>query len=88
VLEHLAETKRFAELIKVAQVTLRADPRNIAALVWQANTFGHLLAAEFEAKYPVPYLIPEPLRARRLMLIERNATLFQAAEALGWQQER
>lgn len=87
VLEYLAEAQSFTEIVEVAQVILQADPRNIAALVSQASAFGRQLAAEFEAKYPVPYLIPESLRPRRLTLIERNKSLVEAAEALGWQPE-
>jgi regulator of sirC expression with transglutaminase-like and TPR domain len=49
VLEHLAEVGQSDEMIETAQAILRADPRNIAALVWQGGAYGQLLAAEFEA---------------------------------------
>jgi hypothetical protein len=54
-------------------------------IVAQASAYGRLLHREFERKYPVPFLIPEHLRARRLHLMERNHSLFQAAEAMGWE---
>lgn len=85
VLEHLMAENRLAEAIAVARAILDADPRAGQVLVAQASAYGALLHAEFGEKHPDPHLVPEPLRLRRLMLIERNNSLFQAAERLGWE---
>jgi hypothetical protein len=85
IVEHLHAEARWEELIAVSDVVLSNDRRFGWMMVAQASAYGRLLHREFERKYPVPFLIPEHLRARRLMLIARNNSLFQAAEALGWE---
>jgi regulator of sirC expression with transglutaminase-like and TPR domain len=85
VLEHLREEKRHEELIKTCGIILDHDPRAGAAMVVQGSAYGALLQREFEAKFPVPLLIPQHLRPRRLLLMERNNSLIEAAEALGWE---
>ncbi|HEX8534730.1 MAG TPA: hypothetical protein VF662_11230 [Allosphingosinicella sp.] len=54
-------------------------------MLMQSWAYGALLQREFERKYPVSCLVPERLRARRLLLMERNNSLIEAAVALGWQ---
>lgn len=85
VMEHLRAERRQEELIAVCGIILEHDPRAGMVLVVQGSAYGFLLRQEFEQRYPVPFLIPEHLRARRLMLIERNNSLIEAAEALGWE---
>jgi len=84
VLEQLAREERFEEAIAVADAILEQDARAGEALVHQSSAYGRLLDREFTRAFPIPYLIPERLRSRRLMLIERNTSLLAAAEALGW----
>jgi regulator of sirC expression with transglutaminase-like and TPR domain len=85
VLEHLRQEKRQEELIEACGIILDHDPRAGVVMVVQGSAYGALLQREFEAEFPVPCLIPIHLRARRLMLMERNNSLIEAAEALGWQ---
>jgi regulator of sirC expression with transglutaminase-like and TPR domain len=85
VLEHLLLGGRHEEAIAVARIILEHDPRAGQVMAAQGTAYGRLLEVEFIEKYPIPYLIPEALRPRRLMLIERNVSLFSAAEALGWE---
>ena len=82
--EHLRAEGRQEELIAVCGIILQHNPRDGWVLVVQGSAYGALLSREFEQKYPIPFLIPESLRSRRLVLIERNNSLLQAAEALGW----
>lgn len=84
---HLREQRRFAELIKLAELILQHAPTDIHAMLSLGSACGHLLKSEFEDKYPTPILIPAHLRSRHMMLAERNHSLFHAAEALGWQEE-
>jgi regulator of sirC expression with transglutaminase-like and TPR domain len=84
VVEHFQQAERWDEVAAVCHLILRAAPRSAAALVAAGSAYGRMLKAEFEDQYPVPFLIPERLRARRLLLIERNSSLLAAAEDLGW----
>ena len=84
VVEHLGREERWGDAAAVCALILRAAPRS-TALVCAGSAYGHMLKAEFEDKYPVPFLIPQRLHARRLMLMERNNSLFAAAEQLGWE---
>lgn len=85
ILEHLWNHGRFDEVVGVAGEILERDPLAGAVLAAQGSAYGHMLRREFEETYPIRYLIPEPLRMRRLFLLERNRSLIGAAEALGWQ---
>lgn len=85
VVEHLQTEGRWEELIAVGEVVMQGDRPFGWMIVAQASAYGRLLHRDFETKYPVPFLIPEHLRARRLHLFERNNSLFQAAEAMGWE---
>ena len=84
VLEYLLSENRFEEAIGVAQLIGDRNPRDVHALLAQGFAYGRLLQLEFEERYPGPHLVPEALRLRRLMLVERNNSLIAAAEALGW----
>ncbi|HEX8258481.1 MAG TPA: hypothetical protein VF589_12695 [Allosphingosinicella sp.] len=84
VAEHLRAQGRYEEVIAVCETILEHDRRAGAVMVMQGSAYGVLLHQEFERQYPLPFLIPEQLRARRLRLIERNNSLISAAEALGW----
>ncbi|HEX8534732.1 MAG TPA: transglutaminase family protein [Allosphingosinicella sp.] len=85
VAEHLREEGRYEELIAVCGLIRESDPRAGMAMLMQSWAYGTLLQREFERKYPVSCLVPERLRARRLLLMERNNSLMEAAVALGWQ---
>jgi hypothetical protein len=85
VAEHLRARGRYEDVIAVCEVILEHDRRAGAVMVMQGSAYGALLHREFEQKYTVPFLVPEHLQARRLRLIERNNSLIDAAEALGWE---
>lgn len=85
VLEHLMKRDRFNEALAVSEVILRHAPNDAYTMAKQGTACGALLHEEFEAKYPIPALIPPPSRPRYLMLAARNHRMFAAAEALGWE---
>jgi regulator of sirC expression with transglutaminase-like and TPR domain len=83
--EYLSSEGRHEELIAVCVLILEHHPRAGVVMVVQGSAYGALLQREFEQKYPIMYLIPAHLRARYLLLRERNNSLIEAAEALGWE---
>jgi regulator of sirC expression with transglutaminase-like and TPR domain len=85
VVEHLQAEGRHDEVIAVCGIILTHDSRDAVTMAIQGSAYGALLQREFEQRYPVPFLIPEPLRMRRLMLMARNHSLNAAAQTLGWQ---
>ncbi len=85
VLEHLIEQRRYGEALGVSEIILEHAPRDAYTMVKQGSVCAELIRTEFTAKYRTPALIPPALRARYLMLIQRNRSTFEAAEALGWE---
>lgn len=85
VLEHLIEQRRYGEALSVSEVILEYAPQDAYTMVKQGSVCAELLRTEFTEKYRSPALIPHPLRARYLMLAQRNRSMFEAAEALGWE---
>lgn len=85
VLEHLRAERRYEELIACCRVVRRYDPRAAVVMVVEGSAYGALIAQDFESRYPVPFLIPEPLRMRFLHLTRLNNSLLDAAAALGWE---
>jgi regulator of sirC expression with transglutaminase-like and TPR domain len=83
VVEHLYKAQCWSEASGVCEPILAICPRS-CALVMAAEVYGRMHMAEFEERYPIPFLIPEHARARKLMLM-RNNSLYAAAERLGWQ---
>ncbi|HEV2746709.1 MAG TPA: transglutaminase family protein [Allosphingosinicella sp.] len=85
VVEHLIGEGCYHEAIEASTAILDHFPTDVYAMVKQGTAYGHLLQAENYARYPMPSLIPPPLRPRSRILAERNRALFEAAEALGWE---
>ena len=84
-LEHLLGARRYEEAIAVAKVILAHNPRDGQVMVAQASACAGLIRARFAGRYPMPILIPEPLRPHYWFLQQCNDALFAAAEALGWE---
>ena len=85
VLEHLIEQRRYSEALGVSEIILEHAPRDAYTMVKQGSVCAELVRVEFTDKYRTPALIPPQLRARYLMLMQRNRSTFEAAEALGWE---
>lgn len=88
VMEFLMTEGRFQEAIEVAEVILQHYPRDGYTMVKLGSVYAELMRTEFVERYPNPALIPPPMRARYAMLAQRNQQMFQAAEALGWEEPR
>jgi regulator of sirC expression with transglutaminase-like and TPR domain len=88
VMEFLMTEGRFQEAVEVAEVILQHYPRDGHTMVKLGSAFAELMRTEFVELYPDPALIPPALRARYALLAQRNRQMFQAAEALGWEEPR
>jgi len=88
VMEFLMTEGRFQEAIEVAEVILQSSPRDGHTMVKLGSAYAELMRTEFVERYPNPALIPPATRARYAMLAQRNQQMFQAAEALGWEEPR
>jgi hypothetical protein len=86
VLDPLRQAERYADVIAVTGVILQHSPFDLFAILMRGSAYGHLVRAEFQTKYPTPYLIPPLLRPRYLELERRNLAAFETAEALGWKE--
>lgn len=86
ILAHLLDQARYAEAAEIAQIVLRHHPRHVDAMLTLGTVYGRL-ADDFRKRFPFPCAMPNPLRTRVGLLLERNASLFAAAEALGWKPE-
>ena len=85
VLDSLLDQRRYQEAIDVADAILAVNPRETYTMVKKASAVAGLLQTEFIDRFPNPASIPASLRSRYRTLVQQNAQLFSAAEALGWQ---
>ncbi len=85
VLEYLERELRYQDVIEVADVILKANPRDALTMVKKGSAFAKIMQTEFADKYPTPSAIPPPLQSRYLMLANSNRKCFEDAEGLGWQ---
>lgn len=85
VLEYLERERRYQDVVDVADVILRANPRDALTMVKRGTAFGHILRAEFLNRFPSPASIPHSLQSRYLMLANLNRRAFEDAERLGWE---
>ena len=85
VLDYLERERRYQDVVDVADVILKANPRDALTMVKKGTAFGHILQAEFLNRYPSPASIPPGLRSRYLMLADLNRRAFEDAERLGWE---
>lgn len=83
VVEHLWDLDRFEEMISISKIVLDHFARDVPMLLWQGGAYGKLLD-QLQQEHPIPFVDPPAVRRERLMLVERNRSLFAAAERLGW----
>lgn len=88
VLDYLATVGRNEAAIKVADAILAVNPKDGYTMVRKGSVIAAMMKAEFYDKYPIPALIPAPLRPRYAELAAANAKAFANAEALGWEPSR
>ena len=82
--EWLMEQHRFEDAIAVTDILIEHYPKDVHAVLLRGAAYGELIRTEFMNPYPVPAMIPPPLRPRYQMLAARNAAAFEQAEAWGW----
>jgi hypothetical protein len=85
VLEYLERERRYQDVVEVADVILRTNPRDALTMVKKGTAFGNMMQTEFLDRFPTPAAIPPTLQPRYLMLAELNRRAFEDAERLGWQ---
>lgn len=85
VVEHLVLEGRFDAAAGVSGAILRHAPRDAYTMVRHGSACAELIRTEFTEKYPARALIPPALRARYVLLCQRNRSMLEAAEALGWE---
>lgn len=88
VMDFLMGERRYQEAIEVGEIILQHNPRDALTMVHVGSADAELMRTEFVERYPDPALIPPAMRARYAMLAQRNRQMFQAAEALGWEEPR
>ena len=81
----LAARRQWADAAELCDLVLRISPRTAWALVAGGSAHGQMFNEEFADRFANPLSIPQHLHTRRLMLMERNNSLFTAAEHLGWE---
>jgi regulator of sirC expression with transglutaminase-like and TPR domain len=85
VLEYLQRERRYQDVVDVADVILRANPRDALTMVKRGAAFGSMMQAEFLNRFTSPASIPPGLQSRYRMLADLNRRAFEDAERLGWQ---
>jgi regulator of sirC expression with transglutaminase-like and TPR domain len=83
VIEWLHEQRRFEEVIALCKALLEHHPRDSHIILSQGSAYGKLLE-QFRRKYPVPGTAPPAQAVCAFTCMERNISLFAAAERLGW----
>lgn len=88
VLEYLIQAGRNQEAVAVADAILAANPKDGYTMVKKGSAIAVMIKAEFIDEYPLPALIPPPLRHRYVELVAANQKAFADAEALGWEEPK
>jgi hypothetical protein len=86
ILEFDMASKRYQEVVDVADAILTAYPNFIDAMLFQGTASGKLIDIEFRSRYPRPNQIPIEVQPRFLALSANNRLNFEKAEALGWRE--
>jgi regulator of sirC expression with transglutaminase-like and TPR domain len=85
VMEDLKIKRRHREVAAVCEIILGHNARCGMTLANLGAAYGRIIMAEFLERYRSTFLIPLPLRAQYLLLLQRSDAAFAAAEALGWE---
>jgi regulator of sirC expression with transglutaminase-like and TPR domain len=91
-MEHYARKHDATSLMTVADLALKANPKDTVAMVWKANAYYLQIEDRYWNKYPKATDIPSDKVDDYKRLSRENLAWFNKAEALGWaqttQQER
>ncbi|MEL7681152.1 hypothetical protein AAG602_08295 [Citromicrobium bathyomarinum] len=58
------EQHRFEDAIAVTDILIEHYPKDVHAVLLRGAAYGELIRTEFMNPYPVPAMIPPPLRPR------------------------
>jgi regulator of sirC expression with transglutaminase-like and TPR domain len=83
--EKLIADGRNDDAMRVADAILKRYPLSVHAMIQKGSASYLLLKAECHEIYLSPAEVPESLRQRLALLQSVNQTIFNQAEALGWQ---
>jgi hypothetical protein len=91
VVDYLNQQHRYQEMAEVSELILKNAPRSANAMVKVGTAYAHMIDQEF-GRYRVGEddysRIPDDLKPRFLMMVQRNREAFERAEALGWRDPR
>jgi regulator of sirC expression with transglutaminase-like and TPR domain len=85
-MEHYAQKKDADSLLLVAELALKANPKDTVAMVWKASAYYLQLQERYVRRYPNASDIPANLHADYRRLSRENLVWFAKAEELGWTQ--
>jgi regulator of sirC expression with transglutaminase-like and TPR domain len=86
-MEHDGKTGRQERRMALADLVLRLDSKNVAALLHKGSACARLIKARYSRRYPSPDQISEPQRRDFETLARCNLDNIAKAEALGWREE-
>lgn len=86
-MEDLYARKKAEPLLEVAQAVLKANPKDVIAILYVGNAYGIQVQQRFKDKYPKLTDMPVGLRPEYNRLALANHEWFEKAEKLGWKQQ-
>jgi hypothetical protein len=86
-MEHDGNTGQQQRRMALADLVLRLDPKNVAAMLHKGSACARLIKQRYSRRYPSPDQIPAPQRQDYEALARCNTESFTKAEALGWREE-
>lgn len=86
-MEHYARERDGEALMALADLALKANPKDTVAMIWKANAAYLLIQSRYQQRYPRPENIPPGLIGEYQRLSQENHAWFARAEALGWAQK-
>jgi len=86
-MEHYGAKKDGDALMAVADLALKANPKDPVAMIWKANAYYLQTQQRFTSKYPNAADVPVALHEEYARLTRENLAWFAKAESLGWTQK-
>ncbi|WP_240792499.1 transglutaminase-like domain-containing protein [Pseudoxanthomonas sp. X-1] len=80
------QKKQAERILTATSLILKANPKDVTAMVVRGDAYYLLIEQQFKAKYPKADQIPQALRAEYAEYSRQNLAWYERAEALGWRQ--
>lgn len=84
IVDHQIREGDYFGAIETADAILKANSKDVYAIVKKGTAYGHLLRTRFFEKYPAPDQIPQEDFEDYQLYSTMNARLFELAASLGW----